>query len=86
MKKRVNKFLSLLLTLGLIAGCSTTTGDKESAKDGGSSEDKIELRMTWWGSQDRHDRTLKVIELYEEKNPDVKFLLNSQGGMGIGKK
>lgn len=29
------------------------------------------LTITWWGSQNRHDRTIEVIELFEEQNPDV---------------
>ncbi len=33
----------------------------------------VEMRMAWWGSQDRHDRTIKVIELYQKKNPNVKI-------------
>lgn len=33
----------------------------------------VELRVAWWGSQDRHDRTIKVIELYQKKNPNVKI-------------
>lgn len=31
----------------------------------------LELRMAWWGSQNRHDRTIAVIEAYEAENPDV---------------
>ena len=31
------------------------------------------MRIAWWGSQDRHDRTIKVIELYQKKNPNVKI-------------
>lgn len=31
----------------------------------------ITLRMAWWGSQTRHDRTIAVIELYESLNPNV---------------
>ena len=31
----------------------------------------LELRMTWWGSQNRHDRTIQVIEMYEAENPNV---------------
>lgn len=30
-----------------------------------------ELRMTWWGSQNRHDRTIAVIEMYEAENPNI---------------
>ena len=33
----------------------------------------VAMRMAWWGSQDRHDRTIKVIELYQKKNPNVKI-------------
>ena len=38
-----------------------------------SSGDEIVLRMAWWGSQTRHDATVKVIEMYEEANPGVKI-------------
>jgi multiple sugar transport system substrate-binding protein len=34
-------------------------------------QDPIELQLTWWGSQNRHDRTIKVIEAYEAANPNV---------------
>ncbi|MBZ0282241.1 MAG: extracellular solute-binding protein [Anaerolineae bacterium] len=36
-----------------------------------SAQDPIELQMTWWGSQNRHDRTIKVIETYEAANPGI---------------
>lgn len=35
--------------------------------------EQITLRISWWGSQTRHDRTLKVLELYNKLNPNVKF-------------
>lgn len=31
----------------------------------------LELQMTWWGSQNRHDRTIKVVEMYEAENPGI---------------
>ncbi len=34
---------------------------------------QIEMQMTWWGSQSRHDRTIKVIEMYQKANPNIKF-------------
>src|SRR5699024_978082 len=46
----------------------------DTSKDG-----QIELRMAWWGGQERHDRTLEVIELYEEKNPNVKIVPEYSG-------
>jgi multiple sugar transport system substrate-binding protein len=36
-----------------------------------ASGDKIELRFAWWGSQDRHDRTIKVIQMYEQLHPNI---------------
>lgn len=30
--------------------------------------------MTQWGGQERHDRTLKVIKMYEAQNPNVKIV------------
>jgi multiple sugar transport system substrate-binding protein len=32
-------------------------------------EETVELRIAWWGSQNRHDRTIAAIELYEKENP-----------------
>ncbi|HLL80567.1 MAG TPA: extracellular solute-binding protein [Ktedonobacteraceae bacterium] len=29
--------------------------------------------MTWWGSQSRHDRTIKVIQMYEAAHPNIKI-------------
>lgn len=34
-------------------------------------QDPTELRLTWWGSQNRHDKTIAVVEMYEAANPDV---------------
>ncbi|MBC7810050.1 MAG: extracellular solute-binding protein [Burkholderiales bacterium] len=34
-------------------------------------QENIELQVTWWGSQNRHDRTIQVIEMYEAENPNV---------------
>ena len=33
----------------------------------------VTMRITWWGSQTRHDMTAKVIQLFEQKNPGVKI-------------
>lgn len=31
------------------------------------------LRFAWWGSQTRHDKTLEVIRLFQQKYPDIKI-------------
>ena len=33
----------------------------------------ITLKVMWWGGQTRHDKTLKVIDMFEEQNPEIKI-------------
>lgn len=42
----------------------------------------VELRMGWWGNDDRAERTLKVIELFEAAYPDIKVIGEPNGGAG----
>jgi len=49
----------------------TNTQEADSGKESAASGEQITLRMAWWGSQTRHDATNKVIEMYEEQNPNV---------------
>src|SRR5439155_12687595 len=32
-------------------------------------KEPVQLRFAWWGSQDRHNRTIKAIELFQQKYP-----------------
>ena len=50
----------------------TPQAEKAEEKEA-ASEEPITLRMAWWGSQDRHDKTIAAIELYESLNPNVTF-------------
>ena len=38
-----------------------------------------ELRIAWWGSQNRHDRTIAAIELYEQEHPNIKITFEFSG-------
>ena len=42
----------------------------------------VELRMGWWGNDDRADRTLSVIELFEAQYPDITVIGEPNGGAG----
>lgn len=59
------------------AACSSgskqteTTSTNSSAEAPAASGEKVELRMMWWGSQVRHDATLKVIDLFQKKYPNI---------------
>jgi multiple sugar transport system substrate-binding protein len=82
-------FLTLIMAFVLVlSACSapaapaTETGQTTPADTTGAAAttgDQIQLRIAWWGSQDRHDRTIRVIELYEEQNPDVDIVFEFSG-------
>src|SRR5262245_50346794 len=44
-----------------------------------SSSAPVELRVAWWGSQDRHNRTIKAIELFQKKYPNIKVTFEFAG-------
>ncbi len=46
---------------------------KTEEKEETPSEEPITLRMAWWGSQNRHDKTIAAIELYESLHPNITF-------------
>jgi multiple sugar transport system substrate-binding protein len=39
----------------------------------------VELRVAWWGSQDRHNRTIKAIELFQKKHPNIRVTYEFAG-------
>lgn len=41
-----------------------------------------EIRMGWWGNDDRAARTLQVIELFQEAYPEIKVIGEPNGGTG----
>lgn len=95
MKKKFVLHLLLAAALLMLSACAASTNDNSSGSNTAantpgnnpeSSEsatpdagEKIELRMTWWGGQERHDRTLEVIEMYEAQNPNVKIIPEYSG-------
>jgi len=87
MKKLVSGLLAMAMVFSLVGcgstpastSTSTATSTATSTSVASSTEtsvadpaaEQITLRMAWWGSQTRHDRTVAVIELYESLNPNV---------------
>ncbi|WP_341414220.1 sugar ABC transporter substrate-binding protein [Paenibacillus filicis] len=66
------------LVAASLAGCVSNTESKPGASNGGNStgntENKpVKLRIMWWGSQARHDATLKALDAYTKKHPHVTF-------------
>ncbi|MCJ8013503.1 extracellular solute-binding protein [Paenibacillus sp. KQZ6P-2] len=75
---------SLVLAI-TAAGCSSL-GVKdegqpnETTNANATAHDKpIKLRIMWWGSQARHDATLKILDLYTKEHPNVTFETQYQG-------
>ena len=52
---------------------STTAATDNGEMKNTSGDEEVTLRMAWWGSQDRHDKTIAAIELYESINPNIHF-------------
>lgn len=52
----------------------------ESESELESENERVPLRVTWWGSQNRHDRTIAAIELFEEKYPQIDVLYEFDNG------
>lgn len=72
LKKMLNNISAVIVSGALMfgaIGCSSASSTKEAAVDQGP----ITLKIAWWGGQDRHDRTLKVIKMFEEQNPNIKI-------------
>lgn len=45
-----------------------------------NNNERVPLRVTWWGSQNRHERTIAAIELFEEKYPQIDVLYEFDNG------
>ncbi len=53
----------------VLTACSGDSGAMPSDEGGGDGD--VEIRYAWWGSDDRHQTTQEIIDLFEEKNPGI---------------
>lgn len=87
MKKTLAMSLATCLLATSMVGCGganketsaaskeTTVTEKagEESKEESKEEPKeVELRISWWGGDDRHTATLDAIKKFEELNPNIK--------------
>ncbi len=94
-------FVLLISFVSIVAACSSSESDEsdsdadqeDNATEGtdteeaeGDSDAEVELRILWWGSQDRHDRTLEAIDMYMEENPHVEISPEFTGWDGYWEK
>ncbi len=76
MKKRTTKLLALLLTGAMVipmTGCGNSGGSSSSSAASADGDDQVTIKITWWGGDGRHESTQKVLDLYTEEHPNVKF-------------
>lgn len=86
MLKTKSAAVSSMLTLAVLLAACGNNNDKGSSSSPQASQpassqaasssaaapgEKVDLRMAWWGSDERHEKTQKAIELFESRNPGV---------------
>lgn len=93
--RKTTKIISLILALTLVAACfagcgstpgNETTSNETTSQSGGATTggegNPTTLRFSWWGGDARHEATIKVCQLYMEKNPNVKIEFEYSGWDG----
>ena len=84
--KKLALILALVLVMSVMAtACSSSTPDSTTSSvttaapsgtasapsNAGGEKQPVTMRMTWWGSQTRHDLTQEAAKLFMERNPHV---------------
>ncbi len=71
----------------LLLGATSLLGGTALFAGGVRAEDaKIKMRIGWWGSDDRHQRTLKLIKLWESRKPGAVMTAEYGGLIGYSDK
>lgn len=73
--------LSIVMLGSVFSGCtnqpdsssSGETSDTKSSTTSTAEEEEVTLRFSWWGSDDRHEATLAVIDAFMEEHPNIKI-------------
>ena len=72
--------LALILAPFVLSACAAPSGpppateatqSSATAPQATAGQEPVQLRFAWWGSQDRHNRTIKAIELFQQKHPGI---------------
>jgi len=66
--KKIKKILTVSIAIVILSLLVITVGGC-----GKGSKGPATLKVIWWGSQTRHEKTLKVIEMYQTLNPEIKI-------------
>lgn len=84
--------IAIVIILSILGGCSSGNSEPSGANNtnggGGKSagNEKVTLRFSWWGGEDRHAATLAAIEAYKQIAPNVTIEAEYQGFDGYEQK
>lgn len=70
MTRGVRRRTALTVLLSLSASLLAACGSGSDA-GGDLTTEKVTLRFSWWGADDRHKRTQQVIEMFQKKHPNI---------------
>lgn len=75
-------------TTGASSDAASTSGEgsSETTTEASAEQEPVELRVMWWGVDQRHQRTLEVIEQFEEKYPYITVVPEYQAQDGYSEK
>lgn len=79
--KIIAMILAMLLVLTACGGGGTKTETPATTETPGKTEE-VELRFSWWGGDERHEKTLEAIKLFESKNPGITIKAEYGGWQG----
>ncbi|WP_055106188.1 ABC transporter substrate-binding protein [Paenibacillus ihumii] len=83
-------FVAVALILSILSGCSSgnggAAGSGHASGAPSSADEKVTLRFSWWGGEDRHAATLAAIEAYKQVAPNVTIEAEYQGFDGYEQK
>ncbi len=73
-KRYLTLFIAAAVVISL-AACGNGNKEQQAPSTGGeaASNGDVKLRIMWWGSQERHEATLAVLDMYTKANPHVTF-------------
>ena len=79
--------LAAMMTTSLVVGCAGGGGETGNGKsESGGDGEKVTLRFSWWGGDERNEATLDVIEAYEKEHPNVTIEAEYSGDDGYQEK
>lgn len=89
MRKKVKRMLALGIAgvmMGALAACGSSADNKDDQASSvpadstsveksadGAADAPVTLKFSWWGNQNRHDYTQRILDKYTELHPNVTF-------------